>query len=332
MREIYARLARFGTPVLRMIVAFTAVVVARETAQSSSLVQIASPRPEQIAALRQEVLSLASPRLPTRPLYRMPRLPNGRLQLPDGQTIPAPDDSGREALGSSPQVQSFGWSGYIPPSSDSSGPFRRAYSYPSLAYLNFYDVYTPLSANLLSGDDGYIYVEGWQGPNASNVEGGIFLNLGQRNYSMYIHGPGGYYGGTTRFPPGDDMGIILETGASGWPCSVSCANAYVADFTRGTSDWGSISAAGWTGNCCIFAHMTTIAQTGGNNFRDGSLFGPVNIVDSFQGTEVQGVHHPVPFVPAGFQSWPNNSSCVSVRYKNQDAESDTINLNPAFGC
>ena len=150
-----------------------------------------------------------------------------------------------------------------------------------------------LCVSLVSPDGAYLYMEGWPGPTKPNSEVGVFLNA--KGYAFYELTPNS----------SGRVGHVFDS-------------------------YATLAANKWTGNCCIFARMTTIAQNQTcNDFSDTSTFGPSDWENSEIGSYPSGEE---PFATSGYQDFPLNNGgglnqVIQVTWYNAQAESDTIVLD-----
>ena len=87
-------------------------------------------------------------------------------------------------------------------------------------------------------------------------------------------------------------------------------------------------APGWVESCCIIARMSAIAQES-NDFTNSDDFGPAVWSSVVQGVGSEGGNpDDPPFVPAGYQDWPNDTTRILVDFTDADDETDTIDLLP----
>jgi hypothetical protein len=127
--------------------------------------------------------------------------------------------------------------------------------------------------------------------------------------------------GTNFYNPGDSMEVAVASAGSG---ETAALYVVVEDLTTSAYDsFGppQTDSAGWTGNCCVMARMTTIAQSG-DNFGDGNLFGPIDWTEEDLDSGSYGT-----------QCYPNNANIIEVSGFSDDPwqETDTIDLSGASG-
>ena len=225
------------------------------------------------------------------------------------------------------------WVGNTPPSCDSNGPFRSVYSAPGLTGVGATIIGSNFSNPSGDADSGYIYFEGWPGPNQQSSEVGIFLSDGA--YFFYTSTPstGMEVTETPSFPVGDTMLLLLGGGT----CSTgtgTCLAAILEDLTCGNLPQceilADVPATGWVESCCIIARMSAIAQES-NDFTNSDDFGPSVWSSVVQGVGSEGGNpDDPPFVPAGYQDWPNDTTRIVVDFTDADDETDTIDLLPTL--
>jgi len=252
--------------------------------------------------------------------------------LADGSEVALPPDYGDSLAGRSnlrlmgSTVPACGWSGNNPPPcSDNTGAFRRVYSGPGLSGADATIVGGTIENPNGAPDQGYIYIEGWTSPNTTDSEAGIFLN--QAGYYFYYSTPqtGMKVVSSPHFPVGDTMQLFVSSGSK---CCFIAVTLW--DSTCGKLGDPNCTievdpnANGWVGNCCIMARMSTIGQRDGDDFTDGTEFGPSVWSGVQQSTGTTG---PVKFVPAGYQRYPKDTSKVIVQFQDADDETDTIDLH-----
>jgi hypothetical protein len=241
------------------------------------------------------------------------------------------------------------WHGDVPPACaevTASGPFRRVFSKPGYFGVKAKITLPPAGDNdvaptlydlpQLRSQAGYAYLEAWlgSGPNAPVREFGLVYHqvgpyAGQ--YSLY------YSPGTTPrvlFPSGGTVTLQMYTDPGSranaqWPASDpsfphgSCAHPGGCVILRATENgvvkfFIAVDAKSWAGDKLMFARVTSIAQsvripanTNGNYFDDGALFGPVTWSAQLARLSKSGITTP-PWAPGDGQSWPDTPSVIRV--------------------
>lgn len=271
--------------------------------------------------------------------YQMARVPGkpGMLMLRDGEMI-AETAGERAAFGGSDNAQPADdscpnpnhWSGNTPPSCTNTGAFRRLFSNPGnywlIANVTFpaFNPYMPTGPSPLDGDTGYVYLEGWPGAGTNDSEGGFVYSAVNNWYSMYLAAPGhGAWYSSKTLSAGSTVSMQLYAFTG---CSGPCVN--VAAWTAASwNDGHTLSSTGWSGNCCIFATMTTIAQSPVNVFHDGAQYGPFDWSGEVLCDLNSAFACTYPTFLAGSQRWPNDLTKVITFGSVLGGETQKINLH-----
>jgi len=285
------------------------------------------------------------------PWYKFTGRPGEIMRLPDGDHFTIPPDELQPAS-ASPDASSTclnpnAWNGNVPPTCDNNGAFRRAYSRPAvnegIALIQLPLVTTMPSPPPKNGDTGYIYIEGWPGPKTTNSEAGLQYSSVNHWYTLYVKpSTGTGYLSTYHFRAGDLVALGVQAFDEGpYPgsfCSGStCIDGGASDMTPNCQPSGSyvcrdenlVNDPSWVNNCCIFARMTTMAQTPSNVFNDASKFGPV----PWSGAELClfiSAANPSScslWTAGGYQNWPSDTTRVIVTNFSSTGETDEIDLH-----
>jgi len=252
------------------------------------------------------------------------------------------------------------WSGDDPPACTSTGAFRRVYSgrgyFGAAATVTLPVTESDLAEKIpnehqLKKQVGYIYLEGWAKPGATNYEFGLEYNEDANNYTLYSHGPGKWWNPAgadkgIRFTAGDKMRLSMyayppgSAANSQWPQGQGCDNhdaclvVRAQDLTTRKVIVQGFNAPGWSGNRLIFARMTSIAQEAvghqpGDIFNDGAIFGPVHWSDAELARLSGGKVHAAPWAGGRQQDWPDDPTRVIVYNRDgQLSETDILDLHP----
>jgi hypothetical protein len=256
--------------------------------------------------------------------------------------------------------------GSIPPPCTNTGEFRRVFSAPGYSYALAHVTLPAAIPGMpggkypVDGDIGYVYMEGWlqSAPNAGNSEFGFQYSATNKWYAPYFRTNSPHAFGLAaystdnyvRYTAGQTVTLALAgykigtasylhvsvLGKTVGSCPVVGGTASLT--TNNCLAHGHFLDNGWSeSNCCIFARMTTIAQTRADDpFYDGATFGPI----TWSNAELaRTVPAPAPgstllpitgnqaaWTSAGNQSYPSGQSKVVVQNASATGETDTINL------
>jgi hypothetical protein len=193
-----------------------------------------------------------------------------------------------------------------PPATTSTGPYRRAYSDPSIWYAGGLHTIVPVGATSSSsegpnGDTGYVYSGGWSSSGSDQVDAGIqysasrgVLNLYYRDAFNYNGNRGGYAVTdlSVDYAPAVDLEVDFIIGNSG--CTQSCVGdpnnlttfvwgdyAYNQGYGGTTLGFAPQSLSDWKSSSTVLKAMVSIAQNSNSQpdgvFHDGYSFGVIAI-------------------------------------------------------
>jgi len=241
------------------------------------------------------------------------------------------------------------WSGETPPGCTNTGAFRRVYS-PPKQYAVKATVTLP-SINLtlppgippskghpyippLHDDIGWIYIEGWPGPNKSNFEAGLEYSARNNNFTFYTSPTDpSQLSEKHHFPYGDTVSLTVTpysgnaaSRPKGCRTTAVCIVATASDAT--ITEQRSYNVPWASSTSFVYARMTTIGQGPQNYFNDGSAFGPVRWYDAKLGTMNDGSINWSDWANGGVQDWPDGSRIHAFNVNGETGETDLIDLHP----
>jgi hypothetical protein len=319
---------------------------ARQIVSVDDLRMMLSMHPNNIGSILAQYTSVPA----SRAFYTPSLVPttSNLYEAEDGSTFAAPSaDSAAPSATSTCSMTK--WTGNAPPSCDSTGPFRRAYSPGS--YSGMYAYFTlpssqsgmPKGPNPKNGDTGFVYVEAWPGVNATNSEYGLQYSAANNWYTQYLRSNGAYLLNkntkAASFRPGGSfvINVVEQAYVAGECSSPPCFDGEVIDMgsdcdSSGYDCYDSFvenKDPAFIVNCCYWARMTTIAQTS-NIFNDGSLFSNIAWSNSELG-KYPGTNGPPDnystWTNGGAQNWPSDSTRIIVTNYSVSNETDTIDLH-----
>lgn len=288
------------------------------------------------------------------------------FERPDGRAIAFPQEDSASApfASGTPNKFACGTGSYTaswttvngvatPPNCTSTGEFRRVFStccksgMEAQILLPSSSTTVPHGPNQIDDITGFIYEEGWPGINTSDSEGGFQYSALNDNYNLYLRAPS--FNEELVSPGVSSLATVslqinaLSAGQSTLPtsktgsCSSGCIQGIYA-VVGGNCPAGnlcassqSMVAAGWIGNCCYVARMTTFARDTPYMFTGGSggySFGPAKWFGAYTHT-LSGIDSVFAF--GGTESYPNSKTYVSATSIQSDhSETDQVFLPPAI--
>lgn len=223
-----------------------------------------------------------------------------------------------------------------------SGPYRRVWSLPGFSWMSA-NLYLP-SAELgeitygRDGDMSFVYSGGWGG-NGEAVDAGFQHNTGTNTWSLFIlfQGQGMKLNPdgidpeavpmNIRFKPGQTVQLnfwipednVLRVAGTGVTLD-GTTQTIVINQAAGVTGWGADGAGQ------VIKRMTSIGQSGGDNFASGSFIHNVQWSNVQIGT-TNGLKVPWLSAQTGGQCMhPLDSSIIMVNFINQANEVDNITL------
>ena len=221
--------------------------------------------------------------------------------------------------------------GYVPPAFPGTGPYRRVYSDTGASYLSV-SVFLPGSSQVaMSGSDtAYVYVGGWGASGAGAVDAGFQYSPTFNNWSLFAAGVGvgriNYGTSATRMAANQTVLLSFAVTQSGTNVNltVQATGTQINGAGLVTQSLALSNVAGWSpGGQNTLKRMTSIAQSGGDNFTSGSRIAGVAWTNAVIGLDAASA---VAWTGGGAQSYPTTPGVVSVQYTNAANEIDAINL------
>ena len=217
---------------------------------------------------------------------------------------------------------------YIPPVFPGTGAYRRVYSDSSYSYMSA-NVYLPGSSQVhMNGKDtAYVYTGGWGLNGLGAVDAGFQYSPTFNNWSLFATGVGvgrkDYSG--PRLTANETITLQFEVVKQG-------ANTALVVIADGVDITGKaveqtltlLNVQGWSvGGPNTLKRMTSIAQSGGDNFTDGSMIQGVVWSNATLGQDPTSARA---WSGGGTQNYPSTPGVVNVDYEDAANETDSIAL------
>jgi len=219
---------------------------------------------------------------------------------------------------------------YTPPENTGTGPYRRVYANTGYSYMSA-SITLPTASQIKmdDGDTTYVYSGGWGANGSTPVDAGFQYSPTYSDWSLFedVSGIGDYIPGGLRFKTGQTVTMSFGVSAvSGSSATLQViANGINVDGQEQQEQVSVPKVPNWsTSGYDTLKRMTSIAQSDGDNFTDGSYIDDVHWYNSEIGTSSSNAVSWLASQTGGYQSY--TSSVVSVSYVNAGNETDSINL------
>ena len=217
---------------------------------------------------------------------------------------------------------------YIPPVFPGTGAYRRVYSASDYSYMSA-SVYLPGSSQVrMNGKDtAYVYTGGWGVNGLGAVDAGLQYSPTFNDWSLFASGVGvgrkDYSG--PRLTANETITLqfqVVQQGAN--TALVVTADGVDVTGKEVEQSLTLLNVQGWSaGGPDTLKRMTSIAQSGGDNFSDGSTIQGVvwsNVTLGQDPTTAQA------WSGGGTQNYPTTPGVVNINYVDAANETDNIAL------
>ena len=220
---------------------------------------------------------------------------------------------------------------YIPPVYPGTGAYRRVYSHSNASYMSSY-LTLPGSSQITMapGDTAYVYAGGWGLNGQGAVDAGFQYSSVNNNWSLFIAGAGvgTVYALGNRLAADQAVFLRFKVFQSGTNTLLQVIADGIDITGAQVQETATLqNVAGWSyGGANTLKRMTSIAQSGGDHFADGSKILGVHWYSGTIGLNSSSQHAWSASDTGGYQSYPTTAGIVTVNYVNAGEETDSILL------